>query len=721
MRTSHLQIRRRIMEEKSRISDEELFTSREYQAYLTDKVEAATKRFSRPIRVTVYADPQDETIAYTDYQGIFINVCNSLTQSFPTRRLRSLSIEGLQAHECGHNLFTDNKVWLTHMQKLEAGKFYPRKPTHLGQQEKEYAQKVLDALQDTKDPIPRMVVLQTARSLENILEDGFVDARYSFEFPGTPAQGIALNNLRFCETVPDVAEMVDQRFYEHSILLNLLIQYVRSGDINNRTQEQGELLDAMARFVPLVDGCIRDEDARSRCMALNRILVDLWPFMERCFEDLRERKKEEQEQGGSTQGGPSQNGEEREMEDGMETDPEEALLEALKNALESQLPRMNPNFAVKTGAVPESNGSYQPTEEEQKAVRTQMARVIAQETARIASGQTGPIISRGDGTVIYNSGYEGSGYGYALEDMERLLDNMAEHKVVSEMEEELSQALQCEANNVRYGNAHRGVDVTVNRMAHVDQRLIDSYRAITPDLLRLSKRLQRSVRRVIEDKRQGGRETGLLYGKRLHQKSLYRDDGRVFCNTRLPTEPVDISVALLVDESGSMCGNDRITRARATAIVMQDFCEALGIPLLIVGHTAFAGHVELFSYVDFDSVDRLDRYRLMDMSARDCNRDGAALRFVAEKLLKQPSEVKLLIIISDGQPNDEDYTGSSAEEDLRGIKLEYSRKGIKLYAAAIGEDKERIEHIYGNGYLDITDLNDLPMRLTNLIARSMPL
>ena len=42
MRTSHLQIRRRILEEKSRISDEELFTSREYQAYLTDKAEAAT-------------------------------------------------------------------------------------------------------------------------------------------------------------------------------------------------------------------------------------------------------------------------------------------------------------------------------------------------------------------------------------------------------------------------------------------------------------------------------------------------------------------------------------------------------------------------------------------------------------------------------------------------------------------------------------------------------
>jgi nitric oxide reductase activation protein len=225
---------------------------------------------------------------------------------------------------------------------------------------------------------------------------------------------------------------------------------------------------------------------------------------------------------------------------------------------------------------------------------------------------------------------------------------------------------------------------------------------------------------MLQDKRQGGKQNGLLVGKRLNQHALYRNDGRIFSNSRLPTEPINISVGLLVDESGSMCGNDRITRARATAIVMQDFCESLGIPILIAGHTAWNSHVEIFSYSDFNSVDRQDRYRLMDMSARDCNRDGAALRFVAEKLSRQVSDVKLLIIISDGQPNDDGYSGSAAEADLRGIKLEYSRKGVKIYAAAIGDDRNNIERIYGEGYLDITDLNDLPMMLTCLIARSLP-
>lgn len=47
-------------------------------------------------------------------------------------------------------------------------------------------------------------------------------------------------------------------------------------------------------------------------------------------------------------------------------------------------------------------------------------------------------------------------------------------------------------------------------------------------------------------------------------------------------------------------------------------------------------------------------------------------------------------------------------------------KGVKIYAAAIGEDRPRIERIYGDGYLDITNLQELPVMLTNLIVRSLP-
>ena len=111
MRTSHRQIRKRILDAKSKISDEEFFSSRAYNGYLTDLAEAATKRYKRPLRVRVVADHDDDTVAFTDYHGIYINACNHITWSLPTRLLRSMSLEGFNAHECGHNLFTDNRIW----------------------------------------------------------------------------------------------------------------------------------------------------------------------------------------------------------------------------------------------------------------------------------------------------------------------------------------------------------------------------------------------------------------------------------------------------------------------------------------------------------------------------------------------------------------------------------------------------------------------------------
>lgn len=711
MRASHLTVRKRIMDEKSKITDEEFFTSKEYRGYLADITEAATKRYRRPIHVTVFADPEDSTVAYTDYNGIVINACNHITWSMPTRKLRSMSIEGFNAHENSHNLFTDNRIAHAYFNSLEHGKFYPKKPTRLKGDQKLNAQGIIDALMDDTDPIPKTVILRTAKALSNILEDGYVDARYSYEFPGNPARGIALNNVRFAETVPDIDTMIDKQFYPHNIVLNLLLEYVRAREVNNLTGYTGEYMDRFLAALPLVDACIYDEDGRARFDAVNRIMIDLWPLMQRCFDDLRDKQQNDaSSSSGSGNFTTPGTGEDSDSDDGMG---------AVQDALESQLPQIAPNFTMKSGPVP-FNGAFAPDEEQAQELLEQVSKALSEETARIAAHRTETIISNGDGSIVQDSEYEGAGYEFSATDIERVLEEIATGKVNESLEEELSEELQSEATSIEYGNAHRNINITVHRMSHVNQNLIDSYTAVAPQLLMLSKRLQRSVSAILRDKRQGGKQTGLYVGKHLDQHAFHRNDGRVFCNKRLPTEPINMSVALLVDESGSMCGCDRITKARATAIVVQDFCEKLGIPIMIVGHTASCAHVELFSYADFKSVDKKDRYRLMDMSARYCNRDGAALRYVAEKLSKQNSDVKMLFIICDGQPNDDGYTGTAAEADLRGIKLEYSRKGVQIFAAAIGDDRANIERIYGAGYLDITDLNQLPVMLTQLIARNLP-
>ena len=278
MRTSHRQIRKRILDVKSKITDEEFFSSRAYNGYLTDLAEAATKRYKRPLRVQVVADHNDETVAFTDYSGIYINACNRITWSFPSRLLRSMSLEGLNAHECGHNLFTDERIWHRYFSSLAKGNFYPKMPDGLDGMRKLYAQDILDALIDDVDTVPMQVIMSTAHALSNILEDGYVDARYSYEFPGSPAKGIALNNLRYADTMPEIMEMINRKYHDHLIVVNLLIQYVRAHEINNLSGYAGEFIDKLYQYIPWIDESVYDDDARSRCEAVNRILVDLWPL-----------------------------------------------------------------------------------------------------------------------------------------------------------------------------------------------------------------------------------------------------------------------------------------------------------------------------------------------------------------------------------------------------------------------------------------------------------
>ena len=288
--------------------------------------------------------------------------------------------------------------------------------------------------------------------------------------------------------------------------------------------------------------------------------------------------------------------------------------------------------------------------------------------------------------------------------------------MTTELERQRTEELTELAQSISYGDIHDGVSKTVHRIASVSEELKEEYQSIAGNLLHISKQLQKSVLQQMQDSRRGGKQTSLLMGRRLDAHALFRTDSRVFYKNALPNEMPALCVGLLLDESGSMSWNDRATYARATAIILYDFCQTLGIPITVYGHSTSRG-VDLYSYAEFDAIDRDDRYRMMDISARGSNRDGAALRFVAERLVHRPEDIKLLMLVSDGQPADAGYGGTAAEEDLRGIKHEYQRKGVLFIAAAIGSDKENIERIYGDAFLDITDLTKLPVKLAGIIKR----
>ena len=138
MRTSHKKIHQMIADEKSKLTDAEIFSSKAYAAYLMDIVEVTTGRYKRKMKVkTSWDEKPGADIAYTDNRMIYINCGNCITAEYPTRELKHLSLLGLVGHEAGHVLYTDFSTLSLFMQAVDNGTMYPSKPDDLETEEQE--------------------------------------------------------------------------------------------------------------------------------------------------------------------------------------------------------------------------------------------------------------------------------------------------------------------------------------------------------------------------------------------------------------------------------------------------------------------------------------------------------------------------------------------------------------------------------------------------------
>ena len=312
-------------------------------------------------------------------------------------------------------------------------------------------------------------------------------------------------------------------------------------------------------------------------------------------------------------------------------------------------------------------------------------------------------------------------YSLAASEVASLLKEIASSEAARLLEKERETALNKEVSSIDFGDAHKGVTCKIKRIGQVTTEMISSYNEVAGDLERIAKRLAKQVAAKLRDREMGWEEKNLYFGKKFRCGTTYKNDGKYFSKKILPEDFSKMAVAILVDESGSMCWGSRATSARAAAIVLYNFCVKLGLPCMVYGHTADEngwGSVTLFDYADFSgSYDKKDKYRLMDISARSNNRDGFALKYVYEAIKKRPEEQKIVFVISDGQPAASGYHGEEAEEEMAALRKQALRKGVTTFAAAIGSDKENIQRIYREGFLDITDLNELPSILPRLLLK----
>lgn len=97
--------------------------------------------------------------------------------------------------------------------------------------------------------------------------------------------------------------------------------------------------------------------------------------------------------------------------------------------------------------------------------------------------------------------------------------------------------LQEEADRIEYGNAHKGIHVTIHRISQPEESLVQSYSRITPPLLLLSKRIQSRVTDLLKDRRDGGKQTNLLMGRRINARAFAQETERYSITTDFRKSP----------------------------------------------------------------------------------------------------------------------------------------------------------------------------------------
>ncbi len=287
-------------------------------------------------------------------------------------------------------------------------------------------------------------------------------------------------------------------------------------------------------------------------------------------------------------------------------------------------------------------------------------------------------------------------------------------------DKEIKKQLNKEARQIMKETIHEKEGLIVHRPAF--QGKTQEARKLQMQVMPIVESLSRQILELLDNEQAETYQKGKYEGQRFNASRVAYGDLRNFDKKNPPHEQPSLAVAVRIDESGSMIRDDRIEAAKKAAIAIAEFAKKVDIPLLIYGDTADRSAREktsLFSYKEFEDGFQWLNEKFVTMKPRQNNRDGAALRLAAEKLNRQSATTKLLLNISDGQPKAlPDYTGKKAKEDIQSVLKEYERQGILFVSAAIGQDKEEIKSIYGESrFVDITDLNEFPKQMIQLIAR----
>ncbi|MBE6014258.1 MAG: nitric oxide reductase activation protein [Lachnospiraceae bacterium] len=256
--------------------------------------------------------------------------------------------------------------------------------------------------------------------------------------------------------------------------------------------------------------------------------------------------------------------------------------------------------------------------------------------------------------------------------------------------------------------------VMVQRLQHNNYMAYHkNHRIVKKNIAELAAELKRCIN--FRNQREFMRsDSGMLIPSRLWKVGRV-SDANIF-DKEIVKDNSEFVVEILMDASGS-----QTKRQESVAIQGYIISAALsraGIPHRVMGFCSFWNYTILHRYRDYDEGADSDN-KVLEYVASANNRDGLAIRAAVDDLFNRNEDNKILIVLSDGMPNDHSvaregviapkpYTGSKGVKDSAAEIRKVRNMGISVLGVFTGAENElpAEKMIFGRDFAYIRNINN---------------
>ncbi|EPD53973.1 hypothetical protein HMPREF1210_00796 [Paenisporosarcina sp. HGH0030] len=283
----------------------------------------------------------------------------------------------------------------------------------------------------------------------------------------------------------------------------------------------------------------------------------------------------------------------------------------------------------------------------------------------------------------------------------------------------------------RFGDEHQFVTIEEKR---IDLQEVSSMKSkiltIRAEQKPFVKAFTKEMRKRI-DQKLASKRTNLSKGRLMPNLTslLTEQRPKPFYKKNNPSLPLDAVFGLLIDSSASMI--DKMEDTKKAVLLFHDVLRDLGIRHDIVSYYEDAYEASelnqpntfLFCHQVEDGL-KDHAAEILSLEAHEDNRDGLAIRWMAERLQKRPEKHKFLLLFSDGEPSAYGYAANGIVDTAEAV-IEIEKKGIHmlhLYLSAeqpVEEQMQLFQMMFGPRTATARNVDEFTTQTLRLLRRML--